>query len=345
MKRIRDELDGTVTFLKKGQYGLEQNLVFFWWIFDNTIGDVFARIREEKSLFVMLNSLSSDERDRWFQDLVWRKKKIAKLRTNFGRGLPELFQIESVFLNRSNPLMMEFCKKVGNAEALDIVYNALLSFFLNEKVFTPEHSMPKFLDRFHFSCPNGQSVRNRYRIVKEIYKTWIPRCTLSIACGSAQALIHGLAEFFSEDEREDMVLCLSDESENAINIARKKANFLGVSSKVEFIKSAHGHLFNFVGSRKFNCVEACGILDYLPDRYAIQLIRFAFSILESNGILILSNMSETRGAVWLRKVYNWEIIYRTYDEFIALIEKAGGKKITVFIEPWGIHPVALVRNA
>ena len=92
---------------------------------------------------------------------------------------------------------------------------------------------------------------------------------------------------------------------------------------------------------KFDLVEACGILDYLDGRPLSFLLKFALGdILKETGAIIVSNMAKTRAANLLRKMYNWEIVYREQDELGRLIEEAGGKNIKIFVEPWGIHPVA-----
>ena len=72
----------------------------------------------------------------------------------------------------------------------------------------------------------------------------------------------------------------------------------------------------------------------------IRLIKFALDSLEDGGSIIVSNMVKTRSSAMLSQMANWDIIYRTPEEFADLIIKAGGQNVKVHVEPWGIFTIA-----
>jgi 2-polyprenyl-3-methyl-5-hydroxy-6-metoxy-1,4-benzoquinol methylase len=135
-------------------------------------------------------------------------------------------------------------------------------------------------------------------------------------------------------------LILTDVRKESLALAAKRAEQAGVADQVSCERISFLKLADHFAEQSFDIVEACGILDYLPDDRAVALIQFALSALKDDGQIIISNMSRTRAANLLLKMYNWPIIYRTPEEFGRLIEKAGGRNIKVYVEPWGIHPVA-----
>lgn len=323
--------------------GFEKTRSWFWFCFEWTLGWLLAQYIEYRSIKIIMNHLDQLEmsaRNNGHKDSVF-----TKARRNFGpKRIVQLFQLRTRWFNNSSPLMQHFCKYVANAGALDDVYNALGSFSWNGHSLYPESAKPDSFSDFYLDCPNGQAVRNRYRQVARMYEQLGGGRTLSIACGSAQPLIHAIHALKMQGKDDGIKLILTDISEEALALAKRRAKQAMIDDKVSYYQVAFYNLKRAFPGEKFDIVEACGILDYLSDDHAISLLRFALDFLEDNGTIIVSNMSETRGANLLRKMYNWEINYRSPEEFGQLIQRAGGRNIRVYVEPWGIHHVAIANQ-
>jgi len=319
--------------------GTEYCYVFFWWLFETFFGRILTNIIEEKTITLIINRGDKNDVEKLL-DPKTKEKTLARFRRNFADcKLKEIFFMRTLFFSKGSELMKRFCENVANAPALDIVYNAFGHFKLSNKTVWPLLAKPDFLSNFHLACPNGQSVRNRYRMVKDLFKKTGGGKSLSIACGSAQPIIDAIHDLVKDGDTKT-TLTLYDAEQRSLNVAHGRACDAGIENRIERVQGDISELITKFDGRKFNVIEFCGILDYLPGKVAKKLISNALSLLEDGGTIIVSNMAETVSAEYLRKLYNWEIIYRTPKELGELVVSAGGKNVQVFNEPWGIHPVA-----
>jgi len=339
-----DPLEYEVNYLSS--HGFEVDNPIFWFLFDYSIARLISHVVEKKSMEIVRRHIEK-ARDPEIQtsedhDLQMLLKKSCRA---FGKNrISELFEIKTRLFNSASPLLQHFCKWVATADALDDVYNALGSFSFDTKPIYPIAEKVDPFARFFLSVPNGQSVRNRYRLVARLFYQLGNGNALSIACGSAQPIIHAARELIVKEKSVFAFLLLTDINEESLSIARKRTSDAGISDRVEFKQLPYQSIPALFNGKRFQVIEACGILDYLPDKHARSLIQIALQGLTDNGHLILSNMAPTRGAELLRKMYNWEIIYRTPEAFAELIQSAGAKNVRVFVEPWGIHPVAIATR-
>lgn len=318
--------------------GFERTHRVFWFIFEWTVGQFLAWWIEWKSIRLIKKNLTEQEKENW-KTVEGRRQILAECRRNFGKKrISELFELCTFLFNRNSPLLQHVCKNVANAPALDDVYNVLGSFSFNEQTVWPESAKPDIFSRFYLSCPNGQDVRNRYRAVASLYIKIGGGDILSIATGSAQPLIHAHHESRKEGE-EDVELLLTDIDEASLVLAKQRAEQAGISDRVSFLQASFKCLPKRLAGKKYDVVEGCGIFEYLSDEQSLFLLGLMLKFLKPGGKIIVSGMAETRGANLLRKIYNWEIIYRSPKEFAFLVRRVGGRDVRIYIEPWGIQYV------
>ncbi len=308
---------------------LEYDNRFFWGFFDWTLAIVLAEYINLKSKKFVWNKLMEKNNGiKTNQNIALEKARMDLAKREF----PGLFQIKTKMFNENSPLLQHFCANVANALSLDDVYNATGAFEINGQKLYPLKAQPDSWSNFYLSCPNAQAVRNRYRMVKHLLFEIGGGEVLSIASGSAQPLIHALYELNNNTQ-----LNLTDISQDALDLAKARAEQFGVEN-ISYHRMSLKKIFQSFSEKKFDVVEACGILDYFNDDEAVKILEFALS--RTSGSIIVSNMNKTRGGKLLLKTYNWPIIYRTPGEFKLLIQKAGGKNVKIYIEPWNIHVVA-----
>lgn len=223
-KEVAKEQDG-IEVIKIDRDGFEKTNSWFWFCFEWTLARLLAQHIERKSIKIIMN---------YFDELKMsvannKGSIIAKARWNFGtKKIAQLFKLRTRWFNNSSPLMQHFCEYVANAEALDDVYNALGSFSWNGHILYPESAKPDLLSNFYLDCPNGQAVRNRYRQVARLYEKLGGGRTLSIACSSAQPLIHAIHALKTQGKDNGVELILTDPSREALTLAKRRAEQAGV---------------------------------------------------------------------------------------------------------------------
>ena len=337
--------------IELGKDGFEFDRGLFWFLADRMLGPVLAKNIEKKTIKLILekskngyDALSEEELNTLSSgDEKTKQQVLSKLRRNFPnqRYIVEIFNIQTAGFNQFSPTLSHLCRNAANAPALDDGYNVTGSFEWNNKTLWPESKSTLdpfawFWGKYHANFP---SVRNRYRLVKYFFNKMGGGDTLSIASGSAQALIHATKEVLDDKKNISFNVTLTDTNTKSLELAMRRANDAGVSDYVTALDLPFEKLPIQLESKKFKIIEACGILDYLPEKHAIKLIQFALHAIQDDGLIIMSNMNNTNAGPLLSKLFNWDIIYRTPSEFGSLIKKAGGKNVKVYVEPWEIHPV------
>lgn len=92
-------------------------------------------------------------------------------------------------------------------------------------------------------------------------------------------------------------------------------------------------------------IDMLGILEYLDDTQARQLLVEAYALLRPCGIILLCNMRQSHPQLALHKRgVGWPgVIPRTTEEFIALCKSGGdGKNITIYQSLDGVYNVAIL---
>ncbi len=328
---------------------LEYSNVVFWKTSSYTIDRVIGKIVEIKTKKKIFSLLNHEEKKMWGTSEEFRKKILHEARHNFGENrFIDIFKIKTILLgNRHSKIVSHFYENIGNYPALDDAYNALGSFVVRGKVIWPECIKGKcdWIGRFYFSRENGQAVRNRARIVIELFSRFaLPGTTISIACGSGQALILAAEKKMRIESTKNVNLLMTDMSSSPFNRIRELAELAGISNnvKTEQVNLKYNSYAKF--TPELSNVEACGIFEYLDDRDSIQLLYQSLKQIPIGGSLIVSNMNRTSSALILEKLFNWHIMYRTTEHFEKLLVDASSMagcniQYKIYVEPWKIHYV------
>ena len=314
----------------------ERSGALFWILWEFTIGWVLYFLVARKTVKIIKRGLSDEEKGRWRADKQFRERILRQARKNFGaQGKNEVFNMEIPLLTEDSPLMRHFLRHVENAQALDAAYNVNGDFVWRRECAGTAYP-PDWRARFHLNFPPAQAVRNRYRVVAEEYCR-VGGNALSIACGSAQPLIHAFAVRRDVGAR----LVLTDASRDALDLALEKADWAGVRQIVETQEVVWTNVQEHLSGRRFDFVEACGIMDYLPTRIAKKLVQMMLAMTSERGRIIVSNVSRspTGSERLLRKLYNWDLVYRSPEELAGIVEDGGGRIERVVIEPWRMHAI------
>ncbi|MDP2656653.1 MAG: class I SAM-dependent methyltransferase [bacterium] len=345
-KSTSELLDG-VEVTVYGKNGFEYKNPLFWFVYDRIVGKCLENVVERKTRNILGKYLSADEK-KTLVHLDTRTTTLGPYRRNFGlkQDWAEIFLLETTLFNRGSPVMKHLCENVANAPGLDDVYNNNGGFAWNGLKIFPLSGEPDLLSNIYMDKPEAQGTRNRYYMLLRLYDQFGGGKTLSIACGSAQPLIHAVNRFVSEKHYnlDNTTLVLTDQDARSLDLARLRAKQANIEDRVQFVQSSYLELGDALGNEKFDIVEACGIADYLPDKYFKSLVEKAMSYLNVGGKLLISNMMPGVWSSFIRRTYNWEMIYRTTHQVAELLKESGQKDIRIYVEPWKVHMIAVVTK-
>jgi len=199
---------------------------------------------------------------------------------------------------------------------------------------------------------NIKAVRNRLKLIKEKLNEAIEKILsknqevkiLSIASGSAQALI----EIISEFKKQNILIraLLLDLDPTAIEYSRNLAKEFNVLNQINFVnKSAH-NIEESIGDFNPNIVEMVGFLEYRPKEKAVKLIQRIYNILQPEGIFITSNIRDNPEEFFLNYVIDWPMVYRSPEEFAEILTEGGfsPENFEIIYEPLKLHGIAICKK-
>jgi len=237
------------------------------------------------------------------------------------------------------------CRKVkdyaASWKAMEIIYN---------------HNFPKkltslggILDEFYWHGLNCQALRNRYKLVKHELKKAISRFNdekeirvLSLACGSAQAVIEVIAEFKSKGTTIKAILV--DVDQEALNAAKEWANQHGVLDQIETRQANLSEEIGVFGDFKPHVVEMLGFLDYVNQDEAIRFVSNIQRSLDENGVLVTCNVNPNPEQYFIKWVINWPMVYRQPDDLMDIALKSGFNNYRIVFEPLKIHSLLIAQK-
>lgn len=224
-----------------------------------------------------------------------------------------------------------------------------------KQIWCSYESMSKMIENENFneyfwqeSVLNAAALRNRLRLVKYLLKNTIdnlksqPIKILSLASGSAKAVIDTIADYNGHHQFQANFL---DASRNALNYSQQLAQNLNQHQ----LSWQRGFVETF--SQKFSdfepdIVEIVGYLDYPQDDQVVKILSQIKKFLPLNGTLIAGNVQPNQEQWFVHEIVGWKPMqYRTPSYFSKLLLEAGfaPNQIQIFIEPMGIHTIALCR--
>ncbi|MBI2444007.1 MAG: class I SAM-dependent methyltransferase [Candidatus Magasanikbacteria bacterium] len=262
----------------------------------------------------------------------------------------------TVWFDRAHPYGKRVRNGVTTSVALDVIYS------IGSAICQPR-TWGERLMRFWLDQPDGQAVRNRLRItyrefLAELERLWnsgkghsseAPIRILSLACGSAQAIIEGSAEFRRRHPGVHLRLKLVDLNEPSLRRAAFLAQNRGVADMVvvtdnlkKFVRAVR------VTGEQWDVVEMVGFLDYRPRRSLLKLCGEIRELLVGGGLFITAHIHPSLWSFEVRWVINWPLLIRRWPgTFRRLLRQAGfpADRTRFILEPNRIYTVALCRRA
>lgn len=231
-----------------------------------------------------------------------------------------------------------------------------LHFIYNQYLLDDETASGKTHMSFWYQFRNAQAVRNRRRMARKAIYDALIRIhreregkqihLLSIACGSAQAVMEAVGEARRHGVR--VRISLLDREADALEYAMGLAVKQGLP--METLHPYHTDIrqLDMVAANipPIDLIEMVGFLDYRPWAKAITLIARLRALLQPGGYLITAQIAPNAEARFLRVMLNWWMVYRTGPEFRKLLIEAGFPSERVAMDPeyHRIHYLAVCQR-
>ncbi|TSC73227.1 MAG: hypothetical protein G01um101470_208 [Parcubacteria group bacterium Gr01-1014_70] len=201
---------------------------------------------------------------------------------------------------------------------------------------------------WHHFISQPKALRNRLRIVQSILEQEIlaraePIFILSIAGGSARALVSTLAKLHTEHFPHAIHAVILDRDETALEIGRRISVSADVEDCFEWICGNANDAASLVPHMKFDIVEIVGLLDYFDDERIARLLDKLYPIMKTGGALLVANVVPNEEQTFVHKTGWPPMHYRTAPDFAHLVETAGFTVRVTITEPLGVHAVVLAR--
>jgi predicted RND superfamily exporter protein/SAM-dependent methyltransferase len=234
-------------------------------------------------------------------------------------------RIMSGVFDGQSPFIFAIRQGVTTSVALDILYNYPMAR-------QPQSGVRGALTWFWCNEPHARGVRNR---MKTVYWTILEAMReerrrgraeiriLSLACGSAQAVIEALARFVKEDPDAEVSVELVDLDAPSLRRAARLAESRGVRRRVRF-REENIRTFLSEDDRTWPIIEMVGFLDYRNDRSFVETCAKVHARLEPQGCFMTGTVCRSAWAGVVRWLANWPfLIRRRPRHFCKLLERAG----------------------
>jgi SAM-dependent methyltransferase len=236
------------------------------------------------------------------------------------------------------------CKMIkegaGSWRALDATYNH------HPRVYG---SFWDKIDDFWIGMMNAQAVRNRLRLVKvmlpSVLKSFAKPEVLLVSLGSGSA--EGIFETALRLQAEDGItvkMILVDTDPTALDHSLRKAFEYGLADQVQIRRGNVFQVKKLLKDVSPDVIEMLGLLDYISCDYAIRLTSSIYDLLKPGGHFLTCNIKSNPERFFLKWVINWDMIYRSPQEFARILVEAGFRGSRLIYEPLGIHGIAISKK-
>jgi len=210
------------------------------------------------------------------------------------------------------------------------------------------------LQRYYIDEPAAQAVRNRADyligvITRELAGASAERPfrMLSVACGPAMEWQRLLPNLNGLDKQ--VVVDLLDQDKHALLSTQNRLRQLGVKYPASvnfqfFHKAIKNIIVRGTEYQQYDLIYSAGLFDYLSDPVAFMAAQQLFNSVRPGGKLVIGNFNVGNPTqVVMDFALDWELIYRSERDLLALFEKVGGS-LKVEREPLDINLFCVITK-
>jgi ubiquinone/menaquinone biosynthesis C-methylase UbiE len=241
--------------------------------------------------------------------------------------------------NRSqSPLIQESLVRPGGWRSMNIVYQ-------NSK---PVDWMDRMAVRYN---PISMATRNRRKLVTakltELLKSLQsePQIQL-VGIGAGPGLHLQDAVVRAAVPAKKVRISLIDLDSDAFEFGRQCAKERGLENSVEFVQGDAREIRRVLPDLSPHVVKIVGLLEYLTDEQALQLLSAMRDVILPSGRLLTHGLVDRyNSGPFLKRTFGLSHVQRTEDDVRSLLKSAGFETLSVHHTPMQIYPVLISRPA
>lgn len=203
---------------------------------------------------------------------------------------------------------------------------------------------------WEYFLSNARAFRNRLALVKrkiliaikEVSQRKVGVNLLSLGSGSARAVLEILHML---NGTPPVKVKLIDISREAIYYSQELAHTFNIN-QIEWHQDSVQNLEKYCQGFRPDVVEMVGLLDYYPQKQAVDMVTKIYNVLSPGGWLITGNVCPNFEKPFVDKGIRWQAIYRTPHELAKIMIDAGFpiEDIKIVYEPFKIHALAICQK-
>ncbi|OGC07204.1 hypothetical protein A3H38_03245 [candidate division WOR-1 bacterium RIFCSPLOWO2_02_FULL_46_20] len=246
-------------------------------------------------------------------------------------------------------LVSPFCRRVfqkplgyaGDFRMLKYIYDDQLE---------GENLFAKLIHYFSINLEIAQAVKNRKNyILSKIagQRKDADFSFMSVASGPAVEVV----ELMKDNSSMNGSIHLLDSEIQALKSVKGQINNEVLKKKKISLICHHNSIYDIIKNRmdvkKQNLIYTTGLFDYLSDRIASRLIDDLFSLLKTNGVLIIGNLKHTGKVLraYMELLGEWFLNYRNEEQLLGLAHNVADKaKISIERDSTGIQLFLLIEK-
>ena len=241
-----------------------------------------------------------------------------------------------VKLSRS-PLVAETLRRPGSWQAMQIVY-------ANQR---PVDLIDRMAVRYNTI---SMASRNRRKLVTaklaEVLAEMSGESRLSVVGVGAGPGLHvqdAICRAGLQPTRVDAYLI--DLDSDSFDYGRKYARERGLDGSVHFVQGDARQIRRVLPAVSPNVVKIVGLLEYLTDEQATELLAALFDVMAKGGRLLTHGMVDRfNTARFVARTFGLKHIHRTGDHVAQLLQSVGFREIETFEAPMKVYPVLLAKR-
>ncbi|MCM3903788.1 MAG: class I SAM-dependent methyltransferase [Pyrinomonadaceae bacterium] len=174
-----------------------------------------------------------------------------------------------------------------------------------------------------------------------------------LGCGPAAEVQQFLSRDAISNHASFTLLDFNDETlEHAGKILRDVRSKFDRSTKIELIKKSVHQILKEEGKpgvnqSRFDLIYCAGLFDYLSDRICKRLMNIFYSMLESGGLLVATNVDASNPSRnTMEYLLEWHLIYRNSEQLKALIpDEAAAGSAQIKSDETGVNLYLEIRKS
>lgn len=236
-----------------------------------------------------------------------------------------------------SPLVAETLRRPGSWQAMNIVY-------ANEP---PVDVIDRMAVRYNAI---SMSSRNRRKLVTaklaEIFSALSAESHISIVGVGAGPGLHVQDAIVRAGLKPAQVHAyLIDRDSDAFDYGRQCARARGLADSIHFVQGDARAIRRVLPSVSPQVVKIVGLLEYLTDAQASELLTTMFDVMTPGGRLLTHGMVDRfHTARFMARTFGLRHIYRTGEQVAQLLQSVGFQEIEVCDEPMKVFSVLLATR-